>query len=89
AAIKFKHAKIRNAFHSDKGAELMRLDSDLAETVMLAMQMAGIVVLPIHDSFLVQESKAPQLEETMLRVAYQAGYESLQTDWVRIGHNVH
>ena len=69
--------------------KLMQLDSDLAETVMLAMQMAGIVVLPVHDSFLVQKSKASQLEETMLRVAYEAGYESLKTDWVRIGDNLH
>jgi hypothetical protein len=89
AAIKSKHERIRNAFHSDKGAELMKLDSDLAETVMLAMQMVGIVVLPVHDSFLVQKSKASQLEETMLRVAYEAGYESLRTDWVRIGDNLH
>lgn len=89
AAIKSKHARICNAFHSDRGAELMRLDSELAETVMLAMQMAGIVVLPIHDSFLVQESKASLLEETVLRVAYEAGYESLKTDWGRAGHNLH
>lgn len=89
AAIKSKHKGICNAFHSDKGAELMRLDSDLAETVMHAMLLAGIVVLPVHDSFLVQESQASFLEETMLRVAYQAGYESLKTDWVRVGDNIH
>ncbi|GAB5461085.1 MAG: hypothetical protein HoeaKO_11760 [Hoeflea alexandrii] len=88
-AVKSKHARIRNAFHSDKGAELMRLDSELAETVMHSMLLAGIVVLPVHDSFLVQESQASFLEETMLRVAYEAGYESLKTDWVRMDHIIH
>ncbi|KQX20991.1 hypothetical protein ASD01_29705 [Ensifer sp. Root423] len=78
AAIKARHVGIAPAFHSDKGAELMRLDSDLAETVMHVMMMAGVVVLPVHDSFLVQESKAGMLEEVMLRVAYEAGYESLR-----------
>ncbi|PDS45377.1 hypothetical protein CO662_36750 [Rhizobium anhuiense] len=80
AAIKARHVGIADAFHSDKGAELMRLDSDLAETVMHVMLLAGVVVLPVHDSFLVQESKAEMLEEVMLRVAYEAGYESLRVE---------
>ncbi|OYD03707.1 hypothetical protein [Rhizobium sp. N4311] len=78
AAIKARHVGIAGAFHSDKGAELMRLDSDLAETVMHVMLLAGVVVLPVHDSFLVQESKAGMLEEVMLRIAYEAGYETLR-----------
>ncbi|MBY5743530.1 hypothetical protein HFO28_07975 [Rhizobium leguminosarum] len=80
AAIKARHVGIADAFHSDRGAELMRLDSDLAETVMHVMLLAGVVVLPVHDSFLVQESKAEMLEDVMLRVAYEAGYESLRVE---------
>ncbi|WP_271896286.1 hypothetical protein [Candidatus Phyllobacterium onerii] len=77
-AIKSRHHRIASAFHTDKGAELMRLDSDLAESVMHVMMMAGVTVLPVHDSFLVQASQAQRLEETMLRIAYEAGFESLQ-----------
>lgn len=78
--IKTRHAGIADAFHSDRGAELMRLDSDMAETVMHIMLMAGVVILPVHDSFLVQQSQAAFLEGTMLRVAYEAGYESLRVE---------
>lgn len=77
AAVKKMHHPIAWAFYSDKGAELMSLDSVLAETVMHLMMMAGIVVLPVHDSFLVQRSKADQLEEAMLRAAYETGLEAV------------
>lgn len=77
AAVKQMHHPIAWAFYSDKGAELMSLDSVLAETVMHLMMMAGIVVLPVHDSFLVQRSKADQLEEAMLRAAYETGLEAV------------
>ncbi len=76
--IKRFHYRITGAFHSDKGAELMLIDSELAEAVMLFMQRAGVIVLPVHDSFLVQESEADRLEEAMLRIAYEAGYEALR-----------
>lgn len=76
--VKRRHRPIAPFFHSDKGAELMLIDSTLAETVMHVMMMAGITVLPVHDSFLVQCSKADQLEQTMLNVAYEAGYEALK-----------
>lgn len=81
ADIKARHWRIADAFHSDRGIELQRLDGDLAEAIMHIMLAANVVVLPVHDSFLVQKSQASRLEETMLRVAYEAGYESL-----RAGH---
>src|SRR5690606_163501 len=46
AEVKRVHRPIAWAFHSDKGAELMSLDSVMAENVMHIMMMAGIVVLP-------------------------------------------
>ena len=77
--VKRMHRPIARFFHSDKGAELMSIDAEMAEAVMGIMMMAGIVVLPVHDSFLVQRSQADKLEETMQRVAYEMGYEALQT----------
>lgn len=78
--IKRTHAPIAHYFHCDKGAELMRLDSELAKTVMLEMSRRGEVVLPVHDSFLVRESKADQLEEVMFRAAYEKGLHAIALD---------
>lgn len=77
-AIKMLHRPIASAFHSDAGAWLMAIDSDIAATVMSILLAQGIVVLPVHDSFLVQASKAPQLEAAMMEAAHRAGLYTLQ-----------
>lgn len=79
--VKRVHRPIAGAFHKDKGAELMRIDSDLAETVMHLMLRQDVVVLPVHDSFLVPVSKAKLLEEAMLQAAHEAGFMALQTSY--------
>ncbi len=43
----------------------MRLDSDMAESVQLRLIGRGIVSLPIHDSFIVEERHAGVLKEIM------------------------
>lgn len=83
AAVKHPHSRIKWAFHSDQGAKLMRIDSDIAETVMHLMLRQGVVVLPVHDSFLVPASKAEVLEECMMKAAHEAGFIALQTDYPR------
>ncbi|MER9533018.1 hypothetical protein NKI89_24875 [Mesorhizobium sp. M0309] len=79
--VKAIHHRIAQYFHSDKGAELMCMDSAIAETVMHLMLLNGVTVLPIHDSFLVQASKADLLEEAMQRAAYETGVEALQVSF--------
>lgn len=70
-AIKRKHAPIAGAFHSDAGARLMRIDSDIAEAVMgMLIARKGIVTLPVHDSFLVPASKRDELAAAMEQAAY-------------------
>jgi hypothetical protein len=76
--VKRVHRPIAWAFHTDKGAELMNIDSHLAETVMHLMLRQGVVVLPVHDSFLVPASKAELLEEAMLKAAHEVGFMALQ-----------
>jgi hypothetical protein len=76
--VKRVHRPIAWAFHADKGAELMHIDSDLAETVMHLMLRQGVVVLPVRDSFLVPASKAELLEKAMLKAAHEAGFMALQ-----------
>ncbi|MCO5129239.1 MAG: hypothetical protein M9932_01570 [Xanthobacteraceae bacterium] len=70
-AIKRAHRPIARFFHSDAGARLMSIDSAIAETVQLLMLKRGIVVLPVHDSFLVPSSKRDELEEIMVQAAYE------------------
>lgn len=76
--IKEAHAPIASAFHSDAGAGLMLEDSMIADRVMLQMRQKAVVVLPVHDSFLVQKSKAGMLEEAMIAAAYRAGFPHLK-----------
>ena len=65
AAVKKHHAPIAQWFHSGEGVKLQRLDSRIAEAVWWTMCTRGIVVLPVHDSFIVQERHADMLRELM------------------------
>lgn len=77
-AIKRAHTPIAAAFHSDAGARLMRIDSDLAEAVMHDLILRqGIVTLPVHDSFLVPASKRDELEAAMMDAAHKIGLQSI------------
>lgn len=81
ADIKRIHAPIAASFHSDAGAKLMGIDAVMAETVMNTMILKkGIIVLPIHDSFLVPASKREELLAAMLEAAHQAGVYSIEVN---------
>jgi hypothetical protein len=72
-AIIAKHAPISRMFFTGAGLALQRLDSDIAEGVMKEMRHRGIVVLPMHDSFLAPASKAAELEAVMIDEAAKFG----------------
>jgi hypothetical protein len=63
--IKAKHSGIADSFGTGAGVRLMRIDSDMAESVQLRLIGRGAVGLPIHDSFIVEERHAGILEEIM------------------------
>jgi hypothetical protein len=54
--IEAKHQSIASAFGTGAGLRLMRQDSDIAERIVLQLHRQGVVVLPIHDSFLIPDS---------------------------------
>lgn len=62
-----RHHKIADAFFSNAGSRLQRLDSDLAERVMLSFAdyAAPVPVLPVHDSFIVHHGYENELREYM------------------------
>ncbi|MBM9593999.1 hypothetical protein [Roseitranquillus sediminis] len=68
-----RHAPIADLFFSGLGLRLQRLDSDIAEGVMRRMRRHGVVVFPIHDSFLAPASKADLIEEAMVAEAARHG----------------
>jgi hypothetical protein len=76
-ALLVKHAEISDLFFTGTGLRLQRLDSDIAEGVMRTMRRRGILVLPVHDSFLAPASKADLLEEIMRNEAAKRGVEVL------------
>lgn len=78
ADLKRTHKPIAKAFHSDAGARLMRIDSDIARDVMMDLLRQGIVALPVHDSFLVPVGKRDQLETAMLEAAHRAGLKEIR-----------
>lgn len=74
------HRPIAHFFGKDMGAKLMRIDSRMAEAVMLEMLGQGVVVLPVHDSFLVPASKAAKLEAAMHKAAHREGLLALKIE---------
>jgi len=60
-----KHAGIAHHFFRMMGTRLQRIDSDLAEAVMLKLVRRGIAVLPLHDSFLVSRIHRDDLAVAM------------------------
>ena len=59
------HQPISDYFFTGYGLKLQRLDSDIAETVMMAMFNQGKIVLPVHDSFVTTWSWSLELVRKM------------------------
>ena len=65
ADIKRRHAPVAHRFHKDQGIKLMRQDSELVTSILRSMRRRGVVVLPIHDSFITDQRYAGNLMEEM------------------------
>ena len=65
AAILRSHAPISGSFYSGRGLQLQRIDSDIAEKVMLKFADWGYPILPIHDSFLAHNGFENTLDKVM------------------------
>jgi hypothetical protein len=75
--IKRRHAPVAHRFHQDQGILLMRQDSELVTSILRSMRQLGVVVLPIHDSFITDKRYAGHLMEEMEAVWHdQIGAEN-------------
>ena len=70
------HKPIQDLFFRAEGNKLQCKDSSVAENVMLQFAEKNQVALPIHDSFVMREGFAGDLEEAMRR----AFYDEFQSD---------
>ena len=64
-AIMQSNKPIQKYFYSGYGTRLQRLDSDIAEIVLLHFADMGYPVLPVHDSFLAHNGFETKLNEVM------------------------
>ena len=60
-----KHPELSDYFFSGMWAELQRQDSKIAEYVLNHMRAKKILVLPVHDSFVVQDQYIQHLYSIM------------------------
>ena len=75
-AIIQSHKPIQKYFYSGYGTRLQKLDSDIAEIVLLHFADMSYPVLPVHDSFLAHNGFENELNEVMA-LAYRKimGYD--------------
>ena len=69
--IEKKHSAVSHLFRTDVGMETQFTDSNIAERVLLEGVRLGILILSVHDSFLVQEQHEEQLVEIMEHAYYE------------------
>ena len=63
--IREKHAPIAKHFGSGAGVKLQYVDSQITEKLLKHFTDRGVVVLPIHDSYVVQEQYGEELRLVM------------------------
>ena len=65
AAILERHHLIADKFYTGQGLRLQRIDSDIAEYVMLHFAKYNMPILPLHDSFIIRSGYEESLEKVM------------------------
>lgn len=79
-AIKKFHASIAHHFYSGIGLLLQRIDSDIAEQVLLTFANKQIPILPLHDSFLVHSGYQNLLQDVMVTEFKARVLKSIKVD---------
>jgi hypothetical protein len=62
-----RHKPIAKYFYTGIGKKLQRIDSDMAEEVMLFFANEGVPVLPSHDSFTMHQGYQEDLQKVMAK----------------------
>jgi len=86
-ALKDKHPEIEVHLFSGRGGELQYQDSQIAEYVLKDMQARGQPVLPVHDSFIVQDQYIAHLYSSMVEAYRMLGIDSIPEVKQNLGAN--
>jgi len=65
SAILKTHSPIAHHFYSDAGRKLQKIDSEIAEIVLLHFARRHIPILPVHDSFIMHHHFGKELSQMM------------------------
>ena len=76
-ALLHKHEEIRHHAFSGVGLKLQRLDSDICQYVLAHMQVKGIPVLPVHDSFIAPNGVLHHVYSVMKEAYRMKGISSI------------
>ena len=68
AAIEKRHKPIDDAFCSDAGVRLMRIDSELILGALRESNDVGIAALPVHDALIAPSHSIDRAAEKMVEV---------------------
>ena len=86
-ALTDKHPEIEDHLFSGRGGELQHQDSQIAEYVLKDMQARGQPVLPVHDSFIVQDKFIAHLYSSMKEAYRMLGIDSIPDVKQKLGAN--
>ena len=86
-ALADKHPEIEEHLFSGRGGELQYQDSQIAEYVLKDMQARGQPVLPVHDSFIVQDKYLAHLYSSMKESYRMLGVDSIPEVTIKNGAN--
>lgn len=64
--LREKHQRIAHAFHSREGVRLQCLEASIVNAILTQGIKDGVVVLPVHDSYLVQANHEDWLRRQMV-----------------------
>ena len=78
--VRQKHEVIQHHFYTGIGLRLQKLDSIIAEQVMLQLLQLDKVCLPVHDSFIVQFECADLLVQVMKKEYEKILKQSIEVD---------
>jgi hypothetical protein len=65
SAVLKRHSPIREHFCTDIGIRLQFLDSELTISILKHFYDKGVVVLPVHDSYIIQSQYRAELRQVM------------------------
>jgi hypothetical protein len=86
-ALTDKHPEIEDHLFSGRGGELQYQDSQITEYVLKDMQARGHPVLPVHDSFIVQDKYLAHLYSSMKEAYRMLGVDSIPEVKIKKGAN--